>query len=383
MRVLLTSSRAPVTLDFARRFHDCGDEVYVCDSLRFPCARFSNASRRSTLTVAPADDPIGYANAINSIVDKNKIDLLVPTCEEIFYIAALRKQIQCDVFVDDFENLQTIHNKWKFSQAAGTDSVKVPESFLFSSRMELDTFLAAYGCSDFVFKPVYSRFASETLVAPDRSTVDQISVSLDKPWIAQRRVLGQEFSTYSIARDGQLLAHCTYRSVFRAGVGSGICFQSVDQPLIVEFTKQFVERFRFTGQIGFDFMIDSSCQFWVLEGNPRTTSGLHLLPNDNSLVQAIKGNASDGLIEPRDSVWQQVFVAMLFFGLGDALKKRKIGSYLQQWLTSRDVVFRWSDPLPFLALPLTLGELYWLSLRRRVNLRQATTVDIEYNGECL
>ena len=256
---------------------------------------------------------------------------------------------------------------------------RVLSDYLYAS--ELDAFRGR--CQEFVFKPVYSRFASETLIKPTAAQLDQIGVSEHRPWIAQKFIEGQEYSTYSIARQGKLLAHCTYQSRFRAGVGSGICFHPLSNPAITEFTKNFVQEHCFTGQLGFDFIVDTHQQVWVLEGNPRATSGLHLIDNDAQFIDAIKGKPVKQLIEPDRVDTRQIFAAMLFFGFQDAIRKREFGSYLRQLLTSKDVVFRGSDPLPFLALPLTLGELIWVAIRERMNIQQATTFDIEWNGEPL
>ena len=381
MRILLTSPRAPVALDLARRFRLAGDEVYLCECLRFCSGRFSRAATRFYLTPAPRTNPKTYIQAINDIIKKNQIDLLVPTCEEVFYVAAYKDQIECDVFVSELQSLKTLHNKWTFSQTIDDVSVRVPSSVRISSASDLEPFKKR--CHEFVFKPVYSRFASETLIGPSTKQLDRISISETKPWIAQQLVSGKEVSTYSIARNGRLLAHCSYRSLFRAGVGAGICFEAEPNDVITEFTARFVEKFNFTGQIGFDFIIDSNDQVWALEANPRATSGLHLFEENGLLVDAIKGSASERLLEPDDQTCKQVAVAMMSFGLKDAVKKNQLGLYLRKLIASPDIVFRWSDPVPFLALPLTLGELYWIAVRNRMSLQQATTADIQWDGEAI
>ena len=171
--------------------------------------------------------------------------------------------------------------------------------------------------------------------------------------------------------------------MFRAGVGSGICFQSETIPAILDFTEKFVEQFQFTGQVGFDFIVDKYQKVWVLEGNPRATSGLHLFESGSQLTDAFK-ETNYTLIEPDDSVsTQMIGAAMLSFGLRDAIKTRSLGRYIRELFRGKDVLFRWSDPLPSLSLPLTFGELCWIARRERMSLQQASTFDIEWNGEPL
>ncbi len=378
MRVLLTSPRAPVTLDLARKLHRSGHDVYLCGSLRFGSAKFSRVVRRSYSSPGPRWAAVEYVDAINKIIRREKIELLLPTCEEIFYLAAWRDRIACDVLVDSFQTLANIHDKWTFSQSASNAFGSVPETFQLQTDDQVE--MVRHRSEEFVFKPVYSRFASETLIEPAASKLDSIAVSTTRPWIAQRFVSGQEYSTYSVAKRGQLLAHCTYKSIFRAGIGSGICFQATPHAAITEFTKAFVHENSFTGQIGFDCIEDEQSNLWILEGNPRATSGLHLF--DDSLIEALTGE-TNGLIEPVDNLNQMIRIAMIVFGLKDAFAKRNLNRYIREMVWGKDVLFRWTDPLPFLGLPLTLGELCWMAIRGPMSLQQASTDDIEWNGESI
>ncbi len=379
MRVLLTSPRAPVTLDLARRFHAHGDEVYLCDSLRFGCGNFSRSKIQAFSTPRPNAFPADYVEAINRIVNRQGIDLLVPTCEEIFFLAACRNQLDCEVFAGSFETLRDIHNKWTFSQMASNEAGIVPDTYPIQSESQLIEFR---DCSrNFVFKPVYSRFASQTLIQPNREQLACVTASEKTPWIAQRFVPGTEYSTYSVARRGQLVAHCTYQSSFRAGIGAGICFQAKPNSSILEFTHNFVRQFEFTGQIGFDFIVNEGGEVWVLEGNPRATSGLHCF-DSCLLIDAILGR-TDVLLEAGPGSSHMIGAAMLLLGFQDAMAKRSLLRYLRNVFTSKDVIFRWTDPLPWLGIPFTAGELCWVALRERKTLQQASTYDIEWNGEAI
>ncbi len=378
MRVLITSSRAPATLEMARKFHSHGDEVFLSDSLRFGSGNFSRARVRTFVTPSPNSSLSEYILALNQIIKRERIELIVPTCEEIFFLASRKNQLDCELFSDSFDKLRDIHNKWTFSQTASNEFGRVPESFLIESPSQLNDY--HHRVQEFVFKPAYSRFASETLVQPKIEQLNDIQVSTEKPWIAQKFIRGREYSTYSIARNGQLVAHCSYRSSFRAGVGSGICFRVEPHTAITEYVQEFAKRIEFTGQLGFDCIVDEDDQVWVIEGNPRATSGLHLFDNHSELIDAMFGRKND-LIEAERHSSQMVGVAMLSFGLQDAIEKNEVKRYLHDLFSSQDVLFRWSDPLPMLGLPLTVGELCWTAIRARKSLQQASTLDIEWNGE--
>ena len=86
-RVLITGGRAPVALDLARHFAAAGAEVFVADSAPCFLARASKAVRRGFRVPPPRQAPQAFAKAIGSIVRREKIELIVPTCEEVFFVA--------------------------------------------------------------------------------------------------------------------------------------------------------------------------------------------------------------------------------------------------------------------------------------------------------
>ena len=380
MRVLLTSPRAPVTLDLARRFVARGDEVFLCDRLRFGCGSLSRHPCRKFRVPGPRQSPTAYVDALDNIVNREKIDLLVPTCEEIFYISACRDRIGCDVFTDSFDKLRSIHNKWVFAQIASNAWAKVPETHEVVSRDEIRPFLDR--STEWVFKPTYSRFAAETLIAPTPDQLLNLAVSPGKRWVAQRLVRGTEYSTYSVAIKGKLVAHTCYVSLYRAGRGSGIYFKCESHRRIAQFVQTFVAQVEYTGQIGFDCIVDEDGILWIIEGNPRATSGLHLFGDNEPLIDAILGNRH-GLLETASHKPRMIAAAMPVWGLAQAFRQRSVVRYTHDLWRGRDVLFQWNDPMPALGLPITMAELMLVSLREGKTLQQATTHDIEWNGEDL
>ncbi|MEM7476392.1 MAG: ATP-grasp domain-containing protein [Planctomycetota bacterium] len=379
MRVLLTSPRAPVTLDLARRLNTQGNNVFVCDSLRFALGAFSRGC--SFLRVPRAmDSPQGYVACLEEIVQQHQIDWLIPTCEEVFAIAAYQSQLSCNILVDSIDKLRNIHDKWTFSQNASNEFASVPESQRLVSLECVESYRETSG--QFVFKPCFSRFASETMISPTFEALKTIDISTSKPWIAQRRVRGIEYSTYSVARHGKLLAHSCYTSSYRAGTGSGIYFVPQEQSQILNFVTKFIEQFQYTGQIGFDCIVDEAEVAWILEGNPRATSGLHLFSEDQPLSDAILGTHSDLIYAP---VKRPVMLAaaMPIWGLAQAIKRIAPFQFLADLLRARGILFRWRDPLPALMLPVTIAELMQLAVREKASLQQVSTLDIEWNGEKL
>lgn len=379
MNILLTGSRAPVSLDLGRRFQRAGHQVFQADCLRYGMAKLSQSAIRSFHTPRPVESPQRYAQALAEIIQVQQIDWLIPTCEEVFYIAAFRSSLPCNVLVDDFEKLNRIHNKWIFSQSFGNSFAAAPETLLLDGAGQVG--IPAHEASEeWVFKPVYSRFAGRTLVGPSREKLQKSRLTWREPWIAQRRIRGTEFSTYSIARNGRLIAHAAYESLYRVGVGSGICFQPVQIAKIEAFVKQFVESTAYHGQIGFDLIQDQQGKLWVLEGNPRATSGAQLFASQDPLAEALTLQR-DQMLRPSSTRPAMIEFAMPLWGVWDAIRSGKCLNFLPDLFRSRWMTVSLRDLWPTLGLPLSLWEIARIAFRENRTLQQASTFDIEWNGE--
>lgn len=356
--------------------------VFLADSLRLGLAASSCAVRGMRCVSPPRTALEPYVAGLLDAARSWRIDLLIPTCEEVFYIAHRLDRFDgiCRVFTDGIDKLEPIHNKWKFSQTPYSRHARAPESHCLSEMAHLDKFRA--NLTDWVFKPVYSRFAAETKVGPGAADVEAIRPSASRPWIAQRRIVGQEYSTYGVARAGRLLAHVVYRSAYKVGLGSGIYFIACEKPAIEGFVRDFVAREEYTGQIAFDFIEDAGGKPWVLEANPRATSGVHLFAPGDRLVESICGEVSD-CVRPSAGAPRMLGLAMAVYGLGQAIRRRALWAFVRDCWRARDVVFEWRDPLPMLLLPLAFGEIVAIALREHRPLTAAATGDIEWNGEPL
>ena len=94
-KFLITGARAPVALELARNLSKDGHTVYIADSLRFPLARCSNFVKKIFRIAAPRLSLSQFKNDLQKIIKDYNIDLLIPTCEEVFYISAIKSSLEC------------------------------------------------------------------------------------------------------------------------------------------------------------------------------------------------------------------------------------------------------------------------------------------------
>ena len=229
-RVLLTGGRAAAALELARLLRGAGWRVVVAESLRCNPSRWSRAVARSYVVPWPNRDPGAYIDALLRVVRRERIDLLIPTCEEIFYVAKARDRLapHCRVFTENIGTLRRLHSKWLFVQTALGHGLPVPPTSLLTSPDAARQALASR--RDLVFKPVYSRFAAHTVLRP-RSAADlPTDMSERRPWVAQDYIAGQQVCTYSVAHSGRLTVHSAYRAEFTFGPGAAIAFAALDHP---------------------------------------------------------------------------------------------------------------------------------------------------------
>jgi hypothetical protein len=166
----------------------------------------------------------------------------------------------------------------------------------------------------------YSRFASRTLILPAlREALSMLT--FDRTWIAQQFVAGRQFCSYSVSQHGRIVAHVVYPAIFTAGQGATISFQAVEHEKIFHWVHTFASHFNVTGQMAFDFIESPDGEAYVLECNPRATSGVHLLASNPRFVESFFDPRIE-CVRPTSNSPRMLGTAMLVYGLPDALKKR-------------------------------------------------------------
>jgi hypothetical protein len=374
--VLLTGGRAPASLELARAFHRAGHTVFMAESLRGHLSAPSNAIEKNFLVSSPRHETGIFIKEIQEIVIENKIDLLVPTCEEVFYIALGREQFPCKVFTEPLKKLDIVHNKWYFVVTAIESELFVPETMLVANR---DDLLHAYAhWRELVLKPAYSRFAARIMIRPTLKEA-LARLTFDTHWVAQEFIPGRHFCTYSVCHNGHITAHTTYPSDFTAGQGATIVFQHVDHPGIFEWVKTYVEKNSFTGQIAFDFIQSPEGQIFALECNPRATSGVHLLAANPRFIEAFFDPGME-CITPPGNLSHMLATAMLVYGLPAALRKMEFGKWFSAFFGSEDVVLNFKDLRPALLQFRSILTYLGIARRNRISALEASTFDIEWNG---
>jgi hypothetical protein len=376
VNILITSARAPISVDIARVLIEQGHRVWLADSLRWPIGRFCNNIVGYVRLPSPRFKFDNFAASIIAFCQNQQIDFIVPTSEEVFWLAKIKNMpAHTKLRTAPLDTLAQLHNKWTFAALANQLGYGAAENDLIQLQDELSTWLLQHkNLHEYVAKPVFSRFATQTIVAPTREQISHIRPTVSQPWLLQQRVIGQEFCTYNLAENGQLVAHCAYLPKYRIGKHSAsLYFQPVTSIGLEKLCADFIKATNFTGQICFD-VIETTAGFVALECNPRGTSGAHLLAQQPAYyAQALLGGKP---------IKSNIFTSpmMLTVPLLASYPRLLFSKQGRVDLNAASDVMSQAN-LPFWAQLASLVEIFYLALSKGIKPLISSTHDIEWNGE--
>ncbi|TJV73777.1 MAG: hypothetical protein E5X76_03105 [Mesorhizobium sp.] len=376
--ILITGARAPVALHLARLVHGAGRRVILADTPARPIAAASKACARYHRLPPPRFEPQAYADAVEALTRAENVELVIPTCEEVFHLtlAWADRTMPAKLFAPDIRLLAQVHNKHSFIRLVEQLGLAVPETTLLNSRDGLES---VRGHSrDLVFKPVWSRFASHVLLRPTPDFLDAIAPSPAMPWVAQRFVEGEEISAYAVAREGRLKGLALYRSPYRAGKGAGIFFERVEDEAARDLVERIFAGTTWTGQISFDLIREPGGRVLPLECNPRAVSGLHFFRDPARFAAAVLGDGPE--VRPDVTLPQTVRLAMWIYGLPVALRSGGLARFREAMREGQELLDWPGDSAPVRAQWPALAEIAGMAWRERISLQAASTRDIEWNG---
>lgn len=371
MRLLVTGARAPVAVEIARVLLAAGHEVHTADSTPYDLASGVKGVQSHRLP-APRQSPAAFGKVVAKIVAREGIDLAIPTCEEIFYLAAARDQGHAiPLFAADLATLKRLHDKHAFITFAASLGLDVPHTQRLESK-EAAMALARHS-HDLVFKPVFSRFGTQTLVG---GPLSGLAPTPERPWVAQERLRGEEVCLYATAVAGRMTGFCAYRPLYRVGKASSFYFEPAAAPDGEILARRIVEALAYTGQIAFDVIRTGDRSLLPIECNPRATSGVHLLAPVPDFATCLLGQEPGrALAAPSEPA--MLALAMVLLALPGSLAG-KLGAWRGDFARARDVLG--TDGLNRRALAM-LARQGIEALRRGAPIRAIATRDIEWDGE--
>jgi hypothetical protein len=376
-RILVTGARAPVALDLARSFRAAGCEVTLADSVR-PFAASLSRPRFEILRLPPPRRRFPAFRA-RLLALAGGFELIVPTCEEVFWLAAAAELDGWSdrLFAPSAAALRTLHSKAGFPDLARAAGVEAPATWPIASAA--DARLVPLAPAELVLKPEFSRFGSKTIVGPRAGTAEALPASRASRWVAQERLAGEELCIWSAMRCGRIVACIVYRPALRHGRSAAYAFEAVDSPAAVEMASRIARHVGGDGQLSYDVIVGADGRVTPIECNPRTVSGVHLLDGSPEIALALLGRGE--LRQPPAGTIRYLSPAMALMGAPAALAGGSFAKLRAVWRKGRDSVGRPGDRLPVAGVILDAARFALMGAARLQGPTRGTTDDIEWNGE--
>lgn len=378
LRILITGARSPVAVHILRLLSAAGHYVILSDHLTHPLGAASVRHQGFYTFPSFRISPEQAGASLLGLIKSERIDIVIPTCEEVFYLAQFWRShdIQARLLAPPFPLLEQVHNKYAFIELCKKIGLSVPKTRLILSNQDIEPLVP--NSEKLVFKPIWSRFASQVLLRPNANKLNQINATQEQPWIAQDYLEGQEICVYAIAHNGQLTALSAYQGLIRAGLGAAVTFEPVSHPEIRRFIETFVSATNWTGQISFDLMQDDTGVVRPLECNPRATSGAHFFASPEQFSSALLTGEVEAIADIANP--QGVRLAVWIYGLGGLFRKHSFGALWHAIRETKDVLKTSDDPIGLIPQLRSVMELTRIAMRRRSTLQEASSYDIEWNG---
>jgi hypothetical protein len=380
-RVLITGARAAAALDLARDFRRAGFEVHMADCTNARISRWSRVPAGFHTYAPPVGEPIRFRADIAGILRDVDPVLVIPTCEEVFHLAMppLAAMLGERLFAPPLETLKSLHDKAAFAQSCAGLGLPIPETH----RLTRDDHVHQYAgtSAEWVFKACFSRFGGGTRISPNPAALRRIRPTAEAPWIAQRRIFGEEVSFYAVAQAGRVVAFAAYGAKWRLAGGAGMSFDPVAPRAaanLAELAGRIADAFSITGQFACDAIIDAGGRPWLIECNPRATSGLHLLVDSGDLARAICDPDAPPAVARSGP--RHLLPAMLTFGLVQAVTRRRLRLWWAQVRNGCDVAGVPGDRRPVAGALIDGIGFMAKGAMRGISTPAAATADIEWNG---
>ena len=371
---LLTVGRFPKALTLARALHRHGVRVLVADPLKRQLCSVSRSVSKNYQVAAPNADIRAWERDILEIIDREQVTDLVPVSEEVCHVANLAPKLPAHVrYVGPSAPwIAQWHDKLAFVSNAIDRGVTAPSVFT-TADPEARALMRQTEC---VLKPRRGCSGTDISFLPPGSSLPPPSNEL----LVQRKVEGTHLYTISWVEDGQVMTTASYRGSTHSGTVA-VGFQSAPTPFSVkQWIEQFVADTGTTGFLSFDFILDRGGIPWGIECNPRASSGIHLI-DEAWLGAAVMGEASTpASITPagKRAQWSYSTLTEAYKHLL-RLRVPALLRCLRDLLVSRDVVWSWRDPLPFLLMTPLCWEFIWKSIRERMPIGDASQCDIAWH----
>lgn len=208
MRVLVTSSRNPFAVDIIRKLGSEGHTVVATDTYHGAMGSHSKYAHAHAVTASPTFDTDAFIADVVGLVNDHEIEVIVPSFEEAFYLAARAHDLPDGVrlYAGAFDKLARLHDKASFQRLVEEAGVPIPETIVATDDPSLAAAIEKF--PKYFARAAFSRggvaLLTNTGPLAAQMSVEDCHPTPDQPWLVQPFIDGPMVCTYSTIVNGRV-----------------------------------------------------------------------------------------------------------------------------------------------------------------------------------
>jgi len=291
--VLVTDGEQRSALAIVRSLARAGHRVHVCAARRRPLAGASRYAVAEWLVADPLQDPDRFTADVRALVDRERVDTLLPVSEAALLALLPRRERFPGVLIPFPSDavFRRISDKAALLSVAPEVGIAIPQQDVIQSRDALLA-LGAAGSAGYplVLKPARSvgeshgRRAKLTVRhVADAAALDAAARDLGPnayPLLVQRRIMGPGVGIFLLVWHGETLAQFSHRRIREKPPSGGVSVyrESIAaDPELVRRSRALLDRFGWCGVAMIEYKVDARTGTpYLMEVNGRFWGSLQL-----------------------------------------------------------------------------------------------------------
>lgn len=370
--VVIFAAAKSKALHFIRLFHAAGYRTVAVGSDFYPTTLTAwsvYCDKYYTIT-SPLSEQTreAYMREAVEIVMRERADVMIQieprfTPCDVDVNRIVEKQLPgCAILAFSPETYACLDNKVTFNKRLHELGIRAPRSTIVTNNEELLEYISRKPDATFILKPVeYVQELRLNIEIPKDAKqlarfLDIKKISKNRQFIVQEKLIGPEVASFTIVVDSRVIAQ-----IISEQAVNQMWMKIVDrpQPQVEAWITDFLEKFEepLTGFLTFDHMFSPVDGLsYPLECNPRIHTNAMLFDIGDNLIEELSKHLADRthsceVITTRhhETYWLLREVALIL----QSIVRCEVGVAVERLgvvMRGREAVFKWLDPLPFLAL---------------------------------
>jgi hypothetical protein len=305
MRILLSDGSGLTARQAATRLSRAGHRVEVLSPDPLCLCRSTRHVRRVHRVPAYGGDPFGWLDAALDVYRARRIDVLLPTQEQVAVLSRCRERLLeagVRTAVPGFEALRSVQDKVSAFETLTRLGIAQPRSAVARSADDLSAWDAF---------PVFAKAPIGTATAGVRlanGPAELLAAACELPVLLQEPAEGQLVMAQSVFAEGELVAFHANARVREGARGGASHKLGVDVPALRELVARLGRELEWHGALSADAILSDAGPL-VIDVNPRLVEPANAMRSGVDLVGALLAVASRGV--PTEARTHQLLLSVL------------------------------------------------------------------------